>query len=158
MKLYNVYDYAIKKVGDIMIMISSSETETFNLGVRLGEKLKAGTVLSLNGDLGAGKTQLTKGIAKGMGIEDYVTSPSFTILNEYEGRVRLYHFDVYRIEDVNEMYEIGFEEYLFGDGVCIVEWGDMVEEILPENTIHIKIKRLDEDKRELTIDDKGLVL
>lgn len=141
-----------------MVIISRSDTETFKLGVELGRKLKPGMVMSLNGDLGAGKTHLTKGIAKGLEIDEYITSPSFTIVNEYEGRLKLYHFDVYRIEDVNEMYEIGFEEYLYGDGVCIVEWGDMVKEILPDNTIQIQIRRLEGDEREITIDDKELLI
>lgn len=145
------------KVGDIMKIISRNETETFELGHKLGRMLKAGMVLSLNGDLGAGKTYLTKGIAKGLGIDEYVTSPSFTIVNEYEGRLPLYHFDVYRIDDVNEMFEIGFDEYLFGSGVCIVEWGDIVRDILPNETIHIEIKRVEEDIREISIEDFGVL-
>lgn len=141
-----------------MKIITNNENETYNIGIKIGKQLKAGDILSLNGDLGAGKTYLTKGIAKGLGIEDYITSPTFTILNEYKGRIPLYHFDVYRINDVEEMYEIGFEEYLYGNGVCIIEWGSMVEEILPEDTINIKIKNLGEFSREIEIKSDRITL
>lgn len=141
-----------------MKVITNNENETYNIGIKIGKQLKAGDILSLNGDLGAGKTYLTKGIAKGLGIEDYITSPTFTILNEYEGRIPLYHFDVYRINDVEEMYEIGFEEYLYGNGVCVIEWGSMVEEILPKNAINIKIKNLGEFSREIEIKSDRITL
>lgn len=141
-----------------MKIITNNENETYNIGIKIGKQLKAGDILSLNGDLGAGKTYLTKGIAKGLGIKDYITSPTFTILNEYKGRIPLYHFDVYRINDVEEMYEIGFEEYLYGNGVCIIEWGSMVEEILPEDTINIKIKNLGEFSREIEIKSDRITL
>lgn len=141
-----------------MKVITNNENETYNIGIKIGKQLKAGDILSLNGDLGAGKTYLTKGIAKGLGIKDYITSPTFTILNEYKGRIPLYHFDVYRINDVEEMYEIGFEEYLYGNGVCIIEWGSMVEEILPEDTINIKIKNLGEFSREIEIKSDRITL
>lgn len=144
-------------VMDEMKMITNSEGETFELGVKIGTRLYSGAVVSLNGDLGAGKTQLVKGIAKGLGIAEYVTSPSFTIVNEYEGRLPLYHFDVYRIEEVDEMLEIGFEEYLFGDGVCVVEWGELVRELLPEETLHISILKGNEDSRELVFSDPDFV-
>jgi len=133
-------------------IITNSERETFELGYKIGTKLKKGDVISLNGDLGAGKTHLTKGIAAGLGVDDYITSPTFTIVNEYFGRLPLYHFDVYRIDDIYEMYEIGFEEYLYGDGVCVVEWGDMVEELLPKNKIYIYIKKIDDNVREVQIE------
>ena len=141
-----------------MKVITNNENETYNIGIKIGKQLKAGDILSLNGDLGAGKTYLTKGIAKGLGIEDYITSPTFTILNEYEGRIPLYHFDVYRINDVEEMYEIGFEEYLYGNGVCVIEWGNIVEEILPKNAINIKIKNLGEFSREIEIKSDRITL
>ncbi|HBF76353.1 MAG TPA: tRNA (adenosine(37)-N6)-threonylcarbamoyltransferase complex ATPase subunit type 1 TsaE [Clostridiaceae bacterium] len=141
-----------------MKVITNNENETYNIGIKIGKQLKAGDILSLNGDLGAGKTYLTKGIAKGLGVEDYITSPTFTILNEYEGRIPLYHFDVYRINDVEEMYEIGFEEYLYGNGVCVIEWGSIVEEILPKDTINIKIKSLGELSREIEIKSDRITL
>ena len=140
-----------------MKFITKCEKQTFELGMKLGFSLTAGVVISLNGDLGAGKTHFTKGIALGLQVEDYITSPSFTIINEYEGRIPLYHFDVYRINDIDEMYEIGFEEYLYGDGVCVVEWGDMVKEILPRDTINISISTstIGEDMREIEITLSG---
>nr|WP_027308175.1 tRNA (adenosine(37)-N6)-threonylcarbamoyltransferase complex ATPase subunit type 1 TsaE [Caloramator sp. ALD01] len=137
-----------------MTFVTNNERETFELGYKIGTKLKKGDVISLNGDLGAGKTHLTKGIAAGLGVDDYITSPTFTIVNEYMGRLPFYHFDVYRIDDIYEMYEIGFDEYLYGDGVCVVEWGDMVEELLPKDKIYIYIKKLDDSIREVQI--KGL--
>lgn len=137
-----------------MRILTGSEEETVKVGAVIGGKLKPGDVISLNGDLGAGKTYITKGIAKGLGVDDYITSPTFIIVNEYEGRIPLYHFDVYRINDIDEMYEIGFEEYLYGNGVCIVEWGKIVEELMPENTINIDINKIDDNTREIIIDDK----
>lgn len=138
-----------------MRIITRSEEETLKLGVEIGEKLMPGDVVSLNGDLGAGKTHITKGIAMGLGVEDYITSPTFIIVNEYEGRLPLYHFDVYRINDIGEMYEIGFEEYLYGNGVCIIEWGKIVDELLPEDTIKIDINKIDDNTREIVIEDSG---
>lgn len=137
-----------------MKFIVNNADETLALGEGLGQLLQQGMVLSLDGDLGAGKTHFTKGIAAGLGIEDYITSPSFTIVNEYEGRLKLFHFDVYRIDDLGEMYEIGFDEYLYGEGVCVVEWGSMVRELLPKHTVNISIKRQDNDDfiREITVE------
>ncbi|KMT23349.1 tRNA (adenosine(37)-N6)-threonylcarbamoyltransferase complex ATPase subunit type 1 TsaE [Clostridium cylindrosporum] len=134
-----------------MIIRTNSVEETIELGEKIGLSLKVGDVVTLNGDLGAGKTHFTKGIAKGLDVDDYVTSPTFTIVNEYSGRIPLYHFDVYRIEDIYEMYEIGFEEYLYGQGVCIIEWSEVVKELLPKNTIDIVIKRIDENTRDIEI-------
>lgn len=158
-------DYDKKKVGEYMKFITKDEKETYELGVKIGELLVPGTVLSLNGELGAGKTHFTKGIATGLCVEEYITSPSFTILNEYEGRLPLHHFDVYRIEDIDEMYEIGFDEYLYGDGICVVEWGNMVKDMLPQDTINIIINRLDDNMREIFIEEniklnnlKGLII
>lgn len=135
-----------------MKIVTDSEASTIKLGKLIGEALKPGDVISLNGDLGAGKTELTKGIALGLGVIDYVTSPTFIILNEYEGRIPLYHFDVYRIEDIDEMHEIGFDEYIYGNGVCVLEWGDMVFDLLPENTIRIAIHKPDDLKREIVFE------
>ena len=118
-----------------------NEAETVGFGIELGQNAKPGTVIALTGDLGAGKTTLTKSIAKGLGIEDVITSPTFTIVKEYEtGRLPLYHFDVYRIGDIDEMYELGYEEYFFGQGVCVVEWADLIDEIMPEDTLLINIE------------------
>lgn len=119
-----------------------SPKETFELGKRLGEKVTPGTIICLNGDLGVGKTLFTQGFAKGLGIEESVNSPTFTIVQIYdEGRIPMYHFDVYRIGDFEEMYEIGYEDYFFGDGVCLIEWSDLIQEIIPKNSIQIVIKK-----------------
>lgn len=123
------------------IIYMKNEAETVGFGIELGQNAKPGTVIALTGDLGAGKTTLTKSIAKGLGIEDVITSPTFTIVKEYEtGRLPLYHFDVYRIGDIDEMYELGYEEYFFGQGVCVVEWADLIDEIMPEETLRINIE------------------
>lgn len=123
---------------------SFSAEDTFELGKTLGSKAEAGNIYTLDGDLGAGKTVFAQGFAQGLGVEEYVNSPTFTIVSEYDsGRLPLYHFDVYRISDPEEMYEIGFEDYLFGDGVCLIEWGDLVRDILPSETVAIRISRED---------------
>lgn len=123
------------------IIYMKNEAETVGFGIELGQTAKPGTVIALTGDLGAGKTTLTKSIAKGLGIDDVITSPTFTIVKEYySGRLPLYHFDVYRIGDVDEMYELGYEDYFFGEGVCVVEWADLIEDIMPEETLRINIE------------------
>lgn len=125
-----------------MIVETFSPEETFEVGRRLGEQAKAGTVYCLNGDLGVGKTVFTQGVAKGLSIEETVDSPTFTIVKVYEdGRLPLYHFDVYRIGDVSEMDEIGYEDYFYGEGVCLVEWSGLIEEILPEKRVEIVIEK-----------------
>jgi tRNA threonylcarbamoyladenosine biosynthesis protein TsaE len=138
-----------------MIVESWSPKETFEIGVRLGQQADAGQVYTLTGDLGVGKTVFTQGFARGLGIEEPVNSPTFTILQVYEGgRLPLYHFDVYRIGGVDEMEEIGFEEYIMGDGVSLIEWADLIEEILPENCQNILIEKdLDKgfDYRKITV-------
>lgn len=114
--------------------------ETTEFGIKLGKILKEKDIICLTGDLGAGKTHLTKGIAIGLEIEEDITSPTFTIVHEYAGRLPLYHFDVYRICDSSEMYEIGFDDYLFGNGVSIIEWANLVEDLIPEEAIQIELK------------------
>lgn len=113
------------------------KTEEF--GKLIGENLKSGDVVCLNGELGAGKTTLTKSIAKGMGIDDYVTSPTFNIINEYYGKLNLYHFDTYRLENVDEISYLGFDEYFYGNGVCVIEWADKIKDFLPEEYIEINL-------------------
>ncbi|MDO4323405.1 MAG: tRNA (adenosine(37)-N6)-threonylcarbamoyltransferase complex ATPase subunit type 1 TsaE [Lachnospiraceae bacterium] len=125
-----------------MIIETNSEKETWELGKRLAEKARPGQVFSLVGDLGVGKTVLTKGMAAGLGITEPVSSPTFTIVQVYdEGRLPFYHFDVYRITDLEEMDEIGYEDYFYGEGVCLVEWANLIEELMPEQTIYIKIEK-----------------
>ncbi|MCI8409142.1 MAG: tRNA (adenosine(37)-N6)-threonylcarbamoyltransferase complex ATPase subunit type 1 TsaE [Lachnospiraceae bacterium] len=124
-------------------LIESLRTEdTYQIGFLLGKQAKKGEVYCLLGDLGVGKTVFTQGFAKGIGIEEPVSSPTFTIIQEYEeGRIPFYHFDVYRISDIEEMDEIGYEEYFYGKGVCLIEWSNLIEEILPENITTITIEK-----------------
>lgn len=123
--------------------IESLRTEdTFQAGFRLGETAEAGDIYCLLGDLGVGKTVFTQGFAKGLGIEEPVSSPTFTIVQTYEeGRLPFYHFDVYRISDVDEMEEIGYEDYFYGEGVCFIEWANLIQEILPDNVRTITIEK-----------------
>ena len=119
-----------------------SAEETFALGRQIGQQAKAGEVYTLTGDLGVGKTVLTQGVAAGLGIEEPVNSPTFTIVQIYEeGRLPFYHFDVYRIGDVEEMEEIGYEDCFYGEGVCLIEWADLIEEILPGECRRIVIEK-----------------
>ena len=125
-----------------MIIETNSASETLALGEKLGKAAKPGQIYTLNGDLGVGKTVLTQGFAKGLGITEAVNSPTFTIIQEYtEGRLPFYHFDVYRISDPEEMYEIGFEEYIEGEGVCFIEWANLIEELLPAQYTEIHIDK-----------------
>ena len=123
------------------IAVIKNEYETREFGKELGLKAEPGTVIALVGDLGTGKTTLTKAIAEGVGVKDVITSPTFNIVKQYDsGRLPLYHFDVYRIGDVDEMYELGYEEYFYGNGVCVIEWADIIEELIPEDALLIEIE------------------
>ena len=130
--------------------------ETFKLGERIGQKASPGQIYALSGDLGVGKTVLTQGIAKGLGISEPVCSPTFTIMQSYEdGRLPFYHFDVYRITDVEEMEEIGYEDCFYGGGVCLIEWAELISDILPADCISICVEKdpeKDFDYRKITID------
>jgi len=139
-----------------MIFESSSPAQTLAIAKKLGAQAAKGDVYCLSGELGAGKTVFAKGFAKGLGVKTDVTSPTFCIVNEYAGRITLYHFDVYRIESVDEMENIGYIEYFYGTGVCLVEWGEQFKELLPKNTRFISIKKIDENTRNIEI--KGLKL
>lgn len=125
-----------------MVYESYSSEETYALGEQLGEQATAGEVYCLLGDLGVGKTVFTQGFAKGLKIEEPISSPTFTIVQVYEeGRLPFYHFDVYRISDIDEMEEIGYEDYFFGNGVCLVEWANLIEELLPKVIKVIRIEK-----------------
>ena len=125
-----------------MIYETNSPEETFDLDRRLGEEAQPGTVYTLTGDLGVGKTVFAQGLARGLGIEEAINSPTFTIVQVYdEGRVPFYHFDVYRIGDIEEMDEIGYEDYFYGDGVCLVEWAELIKELLPQTRIELVIEK-----------------
>ncbi len=134
-----------------------SAEETYQFGFQMGENARAGDVITLTGDLGVGKTVFTKGFAAGLQIEEPVSSPTFTIVQEYEsGRLPLYHFDVYRIGDPEEMYEVGFDDYVFGQGVSLIEWAELIEEILPEKRTKVTIEKdLTQgfDYRRITVED-----
>ena len=139
-----------------MVIETRSQEETFQLGEELGRKAVPGQVFTLTGDLGVGKTVFTQGLAKGLGIEEPVNSPTFTIVQVYaEGRLPFYHFDVYRIGDVEEMEEVGFDDYVMGEGVSLIEWADLIEEILPEKRTEIRIEKdLEQgfDYRKITVE------
>ena len=140
-----------------MIFESFCEADTFALGVKIGQEAKPGDLYTLIGDLGVGKTALTKGVARGLEITEPISSPTFTIVQVYdEGRMPFYHFDVYRIGDVEEMDEIGYEDYFYGDGVTFVEWANLIEEILPSSYRQIVIEKDLEkgfDYRRITIEE-----
>lgn len=157
--VYNYESYRqnlLYSCGGNMVYETMSPEETFELGKRIGECAKSGQIICLNGDLGVGKTVFTQGFAQGLGIEESVNSPTFTIIQIYdEGRMPLYHFDVYRIGDPEEMYEIGYEEYFFGEGVCLIEWSELIEELIPNEAAFVLIeKNLDKglDYRMITVE------
>ncbi|MCB2293208.1 tRNA (adenosine(37)-N6)-threonylcarbamoyltransferase complex ATPase subunit type 1 TsaE [Clostridium algoriphilum] len=125
-----------------MEYIVTTVDETYKIGEQIGSLINSGDIICLIGDLGTGKTHLTKGIAKGLDIIDTITSPTFTIVNEYTGRLKLYHFDVYRVNDPDEIEAIGFDEYIFSDGVSIIEWANYIEELIPPNNLTITIEKL----------------
>lgn len=126
---------------DVQVFKTLSEEDTYELGKKLSRELKPGDTISLEGDLGTGKTALAKGIAAGLGIDAPITSPTFTLVNTYEGRVTLNHFDVYRIDDPEELLAIGWDDYFTGEEINLVEWGDKIEDILPPDTMRIVLER-----------------
>ena len=127
---------------ELVQYISHSPGETFDIGVRFGEKARSGEIYALDGDLGAGKTVFVKGFARGLGINEQVTSPTFTIMQVYDGgRLPLYHFDVYRIEEPEELYETGFEEFFYGRGVTVIEWASRICGLLPQDIMRFDFKR-----------------
>ena len=140
----------------MIIIEATNAEETFKLGVKIGEQARPGEIYTLNGDLGVGKTVFTQGVARGLGIEEPVNSPTFTIVQVYEeGKMPFYHFDVYRIGDIEEMEEIGYDDYFFGNGVCLIEWAELIQELLPKQIISVTIEKNPEkgfDYRKITID------
>ena len=144
-----------------MIYETMSPQETFELGKKIGQAAVPGDIICLDGDLGVGKTVFTQGFAKGLEIDEVVNSPTFTIIQEYDdGRIPLYHLDVYRIGEPEEMYELGYEDYFFGEGVCLIEWADLIREILPEQMCRVTIEKDLEkgfDYRKITLEGfKGI--
>ena len=140
-----------------MEYITNSAEETEALGARLGERLEPGAVIAFTGDLGAGKTAFTRGLARGLGCTGRVTSPTFTVVNEYEGRLPLFHFDLYRLEGEDALYDVGWEDYLDRGGVCAVEWSERAEAALPRETVWVSIRRCaeSEDWRRITIEGRA---
>lgn len=133
---------------------TNSEQETKQIGLEMGKRAKPGDIFCLSGDLGVGKTVFTKGFAQGLGITDYITSPTFTIINEYEGSIPFYHFDVYRISSLDEMDDTGYEEYFTGNGVCLIEWAELIEEFIPSTAYWIEIEKdysKGDDYRKITL-------
>ena len=142
-----------------MVIETHDPEETFEVGRTIGMNAKPGQIYTLTGDLGVGNTVFTQGVAAGLGITEPVNSPTFTIIQEYEdGRLPFYHFDVYRIGDLEEMEEIGYDDYFFGQGICLIEWAELIEEILPEKRIEVTIEK-DLEKgfeyRKITIEERG---
>ncbi len=137
-----------------MEYLSRSEAETESIGEALGKRLCPGTVLAFRGDLGMGKTAFIRGLARGLGCTGRVTSPTFTIVNEYEGKIPLFHFDMYRLPDSDALFDIGWEDYLGRGGVCAVEWSERVSDALPEDTVWVSIARRPEsdDWRTITVE------
>ncbi len=135
-----------------MEIILNGLEETNKFAIKLGSLLRPGDLVCLNGELGAGKTTITKSIGLGLGVEDYITSPTFSLINEYEGKYPVYHFDVYRLENAEELYDLGFDEYFYGRGVSIVEWANKIEDFLPDERIVLDIENPDNtDKRIIKI-------
>jgi tRNA threonylcarbamoyladenosine biosynthesis protein TsaE len=134
-------------------LISNSIKETLAIGEKLGKSLRPGDVIALVGDLGSGKTVLTKGIAKGLGVKNtrYVNSPTFVIIKEYKGKVPLYHFDIYRLNRYTLVDDIAFEEYFYGDGVTVVEWADKIPELLPKKRIEVRLSVVGDTKRKIEV-------
>ncbi|WP_158352336.1 tRNA (adenosine(37)-N6)-threonylcarbamoyltransferase complex ATPase subunit type 1 TsaE [Diplocloster modestus] len=125
-----------------MVIETNRAEDTFALGRKVGEQARAGQVYTLVGDLGVGKTVFTQGVARGLGITEPISSPTFTIIQEYEeGRLPFFHFDVYRIGDIEEMEEIGYEDYFYGEGICLVEWANLIEELIPADAVHVAIEK-----------------
>jgi len=135
--------------------ISHSEAQTRRLGGRLGELMKGGEVIALQGTLGTGKTRWVQGMGMGLQVEVPITSPTFTLINEYQGRLRLYHIDLYRVAEVREAMEFGLDDYLYGSGVCVIEWAERVMDALPDEHLWITLHHLDETKRRITMRAHG---
>ena len=136
---------------------TKSATETIELGKRIGKLLQAGNVVALIGRLGSGKTTLTQGLARGLGVKgkDYVTSPSFTLIKEHKGRIPIYHIDLYRIDNIKEIFNLGYEEYFYGEGVTIIEWADKIRKLLPREVLIINLEIIGENRRKIDILPKG---
>ena len=135
---------------------TKSPEATQALGAEIAKRLKPGTVVALFGDLGSGKTCLAQGICRAMGVRDHVTSPTFIMINEYRGRLEsseipIYHFDLYRLRDPIELYELGYEEYFYDDGICLIEWAERAEELLPEDALRVYLRYISDNERAVVV-------
>ena len=139
-----------------MEFYTASAQETERLGQRLGQRLKPGAVIAYSGDLGAGKTAFTRGLSRGLGIEDPITSPTYTIVNEYPGKIPLFHFDMYRLGSSEDLFDIGWEDYLSRGGVCAVEWSENVPEAFDGSEIRVSIEKCSDNARKITIEGASL--
>ncbi len=137
-----------------MIWKTRGAEETQKVGMELGARLVPGTVVGIIGQLGAGKTCLAQGVCRGLGVEEYVTSPSFVLIHEYEGRLPVYHFDLYRLRDAEELFDLGYEEYFYGDGVCLVEWAERAGSLWPEDGVEVRLNDLGAETREIIFSDR----
>ncbi len=135
----------------MITVITHSAEETIELGRRIGTYLQRGDVIALQGTLAAGKTTITKGIAQALGVEEAVTSPTFTLISEYGGRLHLYHMDVYRLDSTDDFLNLGVEDMLYGDGVCIIEWSEKVQTVLPQDTVIITLESQQDNSRKITV-------
>jgi len=140
---------------DTIDFISHSEAQTRRLGARLGELLQGGEIIALQGELGSGKTRWAQGVGQGLQVDDLITSPTFTLVNEYQGRLTLYHIDLYRIGHAREAWTFGLEDYLYGDGVCVIEWPVRIAEVLPLDCLWVTFTFLDDTKRRITMHADG---
>lgn len=143
-------------MAEVQILYTHDEQETKAVGRRLGNACKAGSVISLRGPLGAGKTVIAKGVAEALGINEAIVSPTFTLMQEYEGKMPMHHMDLYRIEGVEDFGGIGGEELLYSDGVTLIEWSEKIEELLPADTIRVELIILEDGKREIRIQGVSL--
>ena len=135
---------------------TKSPKDTIDVGKKIGKLLKEGDVVALIGDLGAGKTVISKGLCSGLGVEeDYITSPTYTIINQYDGKIPVYHIDLYRLKNSSELYNLGWDEYIYGHGTCIIEWADKAGEMLPEEYLTINIEVTGKNNRKITLQAKG---
>jgi tRNA threonylcarbamoyladenosine biosynthesis protein TsaE len=140
-----------------MIIETKNSKETIDVGKRIGKLFQAGDVVALMGELGSGKTTFTQGLTRGLGVgeKDYVSSPSFTLIKEYKGRLPVYHIDLYRLNDIREVYDLGYEEYFYGKGVTIIEWGGKIKKLLPKETLIINLEIIGENKRRIELQARG---
>ncbi len=146
-------DSMIDEDKSTLTLISTGTEDTLKIGKIIGETLRKGSIVALTGELGSGKTCITQGIARGIGVPEnyYITSPTFTLINEYPGRITLYHLDIYRLSGSQDLDDLGYEEYFYGDGVIVIEWAEKIKDILPPDCLFVYLKHVDEERREIKI-------